>query len=140
MAETGINVALVPCCWNSRADAWLARVDWDDAVYSLKNCRDDVCRGSASLYFVTVDGEPVGCVVLRDSKRELVVMAAAGDLVANGTNLIRCEPLITRLAERKGLQSIRWHTSRPTMALLASRMGYEVDEIVFRKKLNGSRS
>lgn len=123
---------LEPTRWHVQAGAWLAKVDWD-ATYDLEDLRLDVEAGKKHLFDVLDDNaERVGVVAVMVQGDDMVIVAAAGE--PHGLN--QYEPLIHALARRVGTPFIRFHTSRLGMARHAERMGFELAEVIYRKRVN----
>ncbi len=135
MAIHAPQVTISAGSWSTDADGWLS-----SAVRFpyLAGLRKQVEQGIATLFYLQANGQTCGAVVLRIDQcgdmSEGVICAAAAKL--NGVDMTATVlPAIEKMFQ--GCAVVRFHTSVPAVAKKMVRHGYQAEEIISRKVING---
>ena len=135
MAIHAPQVTISEGCWSTDADGWLSSAVRFPYLAAL---RTQVEQGIAKLFYFHSDGELCGAIVLRIDQcgdvSEGVICAAAAEL-AGIDMTATIIPAVEKMFH--GCEVVRFHTSVPAVAKKMARLGYQAEEIVSRKKING---
>jgi hypothetical protein len=138
--ETISRLILTRGPWDSIDDKFADEIPFDSPHESADLLRRLVQSGQSLAYHILNDGERIGLLVARfesgDLGREMVCQAIKIDNPNPEKPLaLDWSSACESIARAEGCYSLRFHTCRPQMAIIAANQGYRASEIVMRKEI-----
>jgi hypothetical protein len=121
--------------WDSRADAWAALIPRDNPAGYPGHLQNLINSGEAELFHIVTPASEsaAGFVVVAVEGEDYVVHAAYG--IAGNDLTEKFLPLFEAQAKERKCVCVRWHTMRPGLIKKSLNLGFEISEVVLRKKI-----